>query len=95
MRKYSHGRILKEEPKEQHVSTVLKSCSFNNIWGHMIRYTIQQKFNEFFKIIYHVIKMVLNEKVKTTEPRYLFNKISNMGPVTSFTSKSKKAGSND
>ena len=47
MRKYSHGRILKEEPKEQHVSTVPKSCSFNNIWGHMIRYTIQQKFNEF------------------------------------------------
>ena len=56
------------------LKTVLKSCSFNNIWGHMIKYTIQQKFNEFFKIIYHVIKMVLNAKVKTTEPHYLFNK---------------------
>ena len=27
MRKNLHDRILKEEPKEQHLSTVLKSCS--------------------------------------------------------------------
>ena len=27
MRKNSHGRILKGEPKEQHLSTVPKSCS--------------------------------------------------------------------
>ena len=27
MNKNPHGRILKEEPKEQHLSTVLKSCN--------------------------------------------------------------------
>ena len=30
MRKNSHDRILKMEPKEHHLSTVLKSCSFIN-----------------------------------------------------------------
>ena len=27
MRKKSHGTILRDEPKEQHLSTVYKSCS--------------------------------------------------------------------
>ena len=32
MRKNPHGRILKREPKEQHLSTVTKSCySLNTI----------------------------------------------------------------
>ena len=30
MRKNQHGKILKEEPKKQHLSTVLKSCSQKN-----------------------------------------------------------------
>ena len=29
MRKYLHGKILKEEPKEQHLNTVPKSYSKN------------------------------------------------------------------
>ena len=32
MRKNSHSRILKEESKEQHLSTVLKSYSFIYIY---------------------------------------------------------------
>ena len=28
MRKKPHGRILREEPKKQHLNTVPKSCSF-------------------------------------------------------------------
>ena len=31
MRKNSHGRILEGEPKEQHLNTVPKSCSFFTI----------------------------------------------------------------
>ena len=31
MRKNSHGRILKGEPKEQNLSTVLKFCSIKYI----------------------------------------------------------------
>ena len=27
MRKKSHGKILKDEPKEQHLNTIHKSCS--------------------------------------------------------------------
>ena len=30
MRKNSHDKILKMEPKEQHLNTVPKSCSFIN-----------------------------------------------------------------
>ena len=32
MRKNLHGRILKEESKEQHLSTVSKSCSYIYIY---------------------------------------------------------------
>jgi len=35
MKKNPHGRILKREPKEQHLSTVPKSCSFKNIQNLM------------------------------------------------------------
>ena len=31
MRKKPQDRILKGEPKEQHLSTILKSCSFENM----------------------------------------------------------------
>ena len=31
MRKNSHDKILKGKPKEQHLSTIPKSCSFNSI----------------------------------------------------------------
>ena len=37
MRKNPHGRILKGEPKEYHISTVLKSCSLSNISGILCR----------------------------------------------------------
>ena len=30
MRKNSHGKILKRKPKEQHLSTIPKSCSKKN-----------------------------------------------------------------
>ena len=30
MRKNSHGKILRGEPKEQHITTVPKSCSSMN-----------------------------------------------------------------
>ena len=37
MRKNPHGRILKREPKEQYLSTVLRSCSYYysllNFWN--------------------------------------------------------------
>ena len=33
MKKKLHNRILRGEPKEQHLSTVLKSCSYINISG--------------------------------------------------------------
>ena len=28
MRKKPHDRILRKEPKEQHINTILKSCSY-------------------------------------------------------------------
>ena len=31
-KKKSHGRILREEPKEQHLNTVRKSCSYIYIY---------------------------------------------------------------
>ena len=37
MRKNPHGRILKGEPKEQHLITVPKSCSLSNISGILCR----------------------------------------------------------
>ena len=37
MRKKPYGRILRREPKEQHLSTIPKFCS-------MIKFTISQTF---------------------------------------------------
>ena len=34
MRKNPHGRNLKEEPKKQNLSTILKFCPKNNISTH-------------------------------------------------------------
>ena len=34
MRKNLYGRIIREQPKEQHLNTVPKSCSFHYIWFH-------------------------------------------------------------
>ena len=31
MRKNPHGKILREEPEEQYLSTIPKSCPFTNI----------------------------------------------------------------
>ena len=39
MRKNLHGRILKEESKEQHLSTVSKSCSYIYIYEIHSSYT--------------------------------------------------------
>ena len=35
MKKNLHGRILKREPKEQHLSTVHKSCSIKTLMPHI------------------------------------------------------------
>ena len=43
MRKNSHGRILKREPKEQHLSTIPKFCPFLEK-GKQISYTIFRYF---------------------------------------------------
>ena len=47
MRKNPHGRNLKEEPKKQNLSTVLKFCPKNNISTH----THTQKEKSVIKFI--------------------------------------------
>ena len=36
MRKNPYSRILKWEPKEQYISTILKSCSITKVWSYVI-----------------------------------------------------------
>ena len=36
MRKTPYDRILKGEPKEQHISTILKSYSIIKVWSYVI-----------------------------------------------------------
>ena len=38
MRKNPHGKILKGEPKEQHLNTVSKYCPINFIYPFKIRH---------------------------------------------------------
>ena len=60
MRKNPHGRILKGEPKEQHIflqkkkkeqhlNTILKSCSYINICSHL-----EVQIIIIIIIIYHI-----------------------------------------
>ena len=49
MRKNLHGRILREEPEEQHLSTIPKSCPFT-------KYTI---FHMLINIFFTYILLIL------------------------------------
>ena len=60
MRKNLHGRILKRESKEQHLSTVSKSCSYIYIYIYMryIQVTpgVTLKSYAFFKLLDPTVK---------------------------------------
>ena len=50
MRKNSHDKILKRDPKEQYLSTVPKSCSNLNIVGSHFLYFVNSLKN-FIRIL--------------------------------------------
>ena len=58
MRKNLHGRILKGESKEQHLSTVSKSCSYIYIYMRYIQVTpgVTLKSYAFFKLLDPTVK---------------------------------------
>ena len=60
MRKNLHGRILNRESKEQHLSTVSKSCSYIYIYIYMryIQVTpgVTLKSYAFFKLLDPTVK---------------------------------------
>ena len=77
MRKNPHGRILKREPKEQYLSTVLRSCSYYysllNFWN---RNPCSKLISSFKHIIHNSQskeekKKVFNIHVKST-PKVFF-----------------------
>ena len=48
MRKNPHGIILESESKEQHLSTVSKSCLY--IYIYILIDKVKKKFNQNFKL---------------------------------------------
>ena len=83
MRKNSHYKILRREPKKQHLSTVPKSCSFfKYIWIELLYYksiyieSVHEPYDTNIPIsyeLYHIINgkaQLLNIKKKISPKKF-------------------------
>ena len=54
MKRNPHYRILKSEPKKQHLSTISKSCSYSiHLRGHERNYLSEREREREREIIFH------------------------------------------